>query len=259
MTSGLPLPGVLALGLSLTRTACAYLMLPVFGNQVGPALVRNSFFVGTGLMILALQPPVAFESGSALHWTALYLHEIVLGLLIGFFFAGVLWALQIAGDTIDQKINAARFMQTNPFSGAGDSVFGDLFGRVALYVFAASGGFIYVTNVLLESYVIWPIDGALRLKMGSLDVFDATFAQLVVLSLMLSAPALVLMTLFDGFSGLVNKIVPNFNVFSASFALKAWFGVFAVSISIGVVVTVFAQNLVERSAKLLSYLHAVIS
>lgn len=258
MTSGVPLPGVLALGLGLARTACAYLMLPIFTSQVGPPLVRNSFFVGTGLLVLALQPP-ALAAAPDLRWLLWFCHEIVLGLLIGFFFASVLWALQMAGDVIDQKISVSHLMQSDPFSGTQESVFGGIFGRLALYVFAASGGFVLVTKVILESYVLWPIGGVLHLKAGGADIFESLFSQLVVLAMACSAPALVLMIAFDGFSGLVNKVVPNFNVFAASLALKSWFAVLAVSISIGVVADVFAHALIDRSARLLTDLQAVLN
>ena len=96
----------LLLGLSLTRIAVAFLLVPLFTAELIPAMVRNALFLGIAVLTLALQPsPAPFVPDT---WTliTLFAKEAFIGCAIGFFFAGVMWAFQAAGQIIDTKVGA---------------------------------------------------------------------------------------------------------------------------------------------------------
>jgi type III secretion protein T len=244
---------VLALG--LTRTASAFLLLPVLTNQLAPPLVRNSLFVGMGLIVMALQPAQGFEHLSVPAWFGAFLLEMFVGSTIGFFFAGVLWSLEIAGDLIDQKINTARFSLADPFSDTSTGVYGGFFARLAVFAFAASGGLLYVTTVILESYVLWPIGGqSPRLHPQDVTVFERVFAGLVALGLVFSAPTLVLTLFLDGVMGLLNRFAPQLNVFSLSLTMKMWFSVFAAAITAATLANLFANDVFSQGALVTRFL-----
>ena len=48
----------LLLGLSLTRIAVAFLLVPLFTAELIPAMVRNALFLGIAVLTLALQPGI---------------------------------------------------------------------------------------------------------------------------------------------------------------------------------------------------------
>ncbi len=254
--AGFDFQSVLVLALSLMRTACAFAMLPVLTREVAPPLVRNSLFVGLGLIVLALQPARDVGHLTATRWIGAFCIEANIGLTIGFFFAGVLWSLQIAGDFIDQKVNTTRFMLIDPFSGSSGSIYGGLFSRLAMFAFAASGGLLYVINIILESYVLWPIgQPGLHLHLQDVTIFQRVFADLMVLALLFSAPALVLTTFLDGVLGLLNRFSPQFNVFLLSIALKMWFSVFAVAITAAMAADLFVGEIFKDGARAVAGLH----
>jgi len=246
---------VLVLALGLTRTASTFALLPILSSQVAPALVRNSLFVGMGLIVLELQPAVALGHLSTPAWLGAFAAEVFIGLTIGFFFAGVLWSLEIAGDFIDQKISASRFNLTDPFSGSNGGVYGGFFSRLAIFAFAASGGLLYMTTVLLQSYVLWPIAGPRpHLHPQDLTLFERVFTDLIALALMFSAPVLVLTTVLEGVMGLLNRFSPQFNVFALSLALKMWFSVFVVAITAAMLANLFVGDLFNQGAAVMELL-----
>ena len=69
----------LLLGLSTTRVAVAFLLVPLFTSDLIPSLVRNAMFVAIALLGLLMQPssaPVAFTTWQ---WITLYAKEAFIG------------------------------------------------------------------------------------------------------------------------------------------------------------------------------------
>jgi type III secretory pathway component EscT len=142
---------ILLLGVGTARIACAFVMLPLFANETVPALVRNSIFIGMGLVSLALQPPFDMTAVSATGWVAIFAKEAFVGLIIGFFFGSVLWSLEAAGQIIDTKVGATMAQIVDPLSGHQTSLNGAFLGRLANIVFIFSGGLSLIMRVLIDS------------------------------------------------------------------------------------------------------------
>jgi len=97
----------LAVGITVPRIVAAFLMLPLLTPENMPAMVRNSFFVSLALIAMPIAAGASpLELGSAVLWAPIILKEILLGLLIGFAFGLIFWALGIAGELIDAKVGS---------------------------------------------------------------------------------------------------------------------------------------------------------
>lgn len=212
---------VLAVG--ATRVAAAFMLLPLLSPETVPALVRNSLFLAFGIIIITLQPQVAQMELPTVQWIMIFAKEAVVGLVIGFFFGTMLWALEAAGQIIDAKVGATMAQVVDPLSGHQTSLTGEFLGRLANFVFMFSGGLLLMVGVILDSYAIWPI-GSLTpiLSLKSLALFEGEFSRLMVMAVMLATPALVVLYLVDGGLGLVNRYAPQLNVFSLGLAIKSW-------------------------------------
>lgn len=212
----------LLLGLSTTRVAIAFLLVPLFTQDLIPALVRNAMFIAIALFSLVLQPAAAPAAFSAWQWFAMFAKEVFIGGAIGFFFAGVMWAFEAAGQVIDNKIGATQAQVMDPLSGHQTSLNGAFFSRLASWVFMTSGGFMVMIGTLFESYALWPVQQPLPplARLGA-QLFEAEFGRIMLLTLLVAAPALVLLYLIDGVLGLVNRFAPSLNVSSLAMSLKA--------------------------------------
>lgn len=246
-------------GLSTTRIAAAFLLLPVFSPDTVPALVRNAIFLSLGLLSLALQPVLHLEGLSAAQWVGLFTKEAMLGLALGFGLGAFLWAFEAAGAIIDTKIAVANGQLSDPMSGQQVTPTGALLGRLAGFLFMFGGGFLLFVGVLVESFALWPIaELGLRPRLGAVSIFEQHFADMMVLALLLAAPALVVMFAIDLALGLVNRYAPQLNLIGISMSLKGLAAVAIWALILGNVVQAFGDELARRIGAVLPTLQRLI-
>lgn len=217
-------------GLCAARIAAAFLLLPLFSQDVVPPLVRNAIFMSLAALALALQGPALLEMsqqgglpwGSAWGLMLRLGREAFIGVAIGFFWAVLLWAFEAAGQIIDTKIGATMAQIVDPLGGYQTSLNGALLSRLAGWVFMASGGFMLMVGSLLESYALLPLHAQnLDLWPGGARLFESAFGRLMALSLLIAAPALLLAWTMDLAMGLINRFAPQLNVSSIASSLKS--------------------------------------
>jgi type III secretion protein T len=233
---------ILLAGLSTTRIAVAFLLLPLFTPDTMPALVRNAVFLALGGLSIALQPAVDARHLDALDWLRLFGKEVFLGGAIGLLFGSVLWAFDVAGQIIDMKTGASMAQVVDPLSGHQTPLTAALLTRVASVVFMSSGGFLLLVGLMLQSYVLWPVNAPLpALRPGGVALLEAEFGRLATLGLLISAPSLVVLYLVEGVFGLLNRYAQQLNVFSLSASVK----LLAAQALLVLLLSTFAQRLVD--------------
>lgn len=229
---------VLLLGVATARIAAAFMLVPLFAPETIPTMVRNSILVALGLVSLSLQPALPVAGFGAMQWATMFAKELFVGLIIGFFFGTVLWALEAAGQIIDTKIGATMAQVVDPLSGHQTSLNGAFFGRLANVVFLFSGGLGLLVGVIMESYVVWPIAETLPQRdPRGLVLFEQEFGRLMVLATLFAAPVLVVLFVIDASLGLVNRFAQQLNVFALSMSIKS----FAATAIILLLVASFAE------------------
>jgi len=250
---------VLLLSLSSTRIAVAFLLVPLFTAQIIPSMVRNSIFISLALLNLALNPdlqPITVDTFSLL---MLFAKEIFVGVAIGFLFAVMLWAFEAAGQIIDTKVGTTQGQVQDPLTGNQTTLNGALFGRLASFIFMAGGGFMVMIGALLESFAIWPVGATWpSLNLAGVSVFEETFGRIMTLTLLIAAPALVLLYLIEGILGLINRFAPQLNVFSLSLSLKAVAATAIVFLQITTLVHLLQQELIGRGQVVMPMLRGLL-
>jgi type III secretion protein T len=211
----------LLVGLSGTRIAVAFLILPLFAQDTVPAMVRNAIFMSLGLLAMALQPPVSPLLWTTAQWIGLFTKEAWIGLSMGFGLAAFLRAFSAAGQVVDTKVAVANAQLTDPFSGQQVSISGAFLGRLMGYLFMVGGGFTYLVGALIESFRLWPLAStSIHPVREGVVWFEAQWSDFMTLTFLLAAPALVIMFAVDLVLGLVNRFAPQLNVQSISSSIK---------------------------------------
>lgn len=243
---------LLLAGLASTRVAVAFALLPLFGPDAMPALVRNAVFLALGVLSLALQPAAALGTLGAVQWVALFGKEALLGLALGFSLAAFLWAFEAAGSIVDTKVAVANGQIADAASGQQLTPTGLLLGRLASFLFMAGGGFLLFVGVLVESYRLWPLARLdLAPQLSAVRYFEQQFADGMVIALLIAAPALVVMFAVDLALGLVNRYAPQLNLIGISMSLKGLAAVAIWMVVLGNVVQAFGDELARRIAGIL--------
>lgn len=243
---------------STTRVATTFLLMPLLSPQTVPAMVRNSIFLVFGLAVLTMQPQMTQMTLPTVQWILLFGKEALVGVVIGFFFATMLWAFEAAGQIIDTKVGATMAQVVDPLSGHQTSLNGEFLGRLANFVFMFSGGLLLLVGTILDSFVIWPI-GSLTpvLTMSSLSLFEGEFTRLMTLAVLFASPVLVVLFVTDGALGLVNRYAPQLNVFSLSLSIKAWLATLIILIMMTGLVQTLLNEIMGRHDTVLEVLKAM--
>jgi type III secretion protein T len=235
----------LALALSLPRIVAAFLVLPLLNGQNMPGLVRNSFFVSLAFIVY----PVAAAGapmqamGFAL-WPLIVVKELFIGLMFGFVFSSGFWAVSAAGNLIDTKVGTNFAAVLDPIQGHQTSLTGELLTQLVAWLFMAGGAFSLFIELLMNSYQLWPVTEALpRLREAGSELVTGEFASIMSATLMLAAPALIVMSLIDLSLGLINRYAQQLNVFSLTLPIKAWVATWMVLLSLGTMLDVVTRQL----------------
>lgn len=246
--------------LTLPRIAAAFLVLPLMTSETVPALVRNSFYVSLAILAYPLaaaaSPGMTVMTGTT--WIAVLGKEVFIGLLIGFCFGMVFWALGAAGAVIDTKAGSSMAMDMDPIAGQQSTLTSVFLMQLATWLFMVSGAFTVFLDLLMSSYALWPVASLLPpLKAGGMEFFVGQFNYLMTAVLVLSAPALVVMSLVDIALGLVNRYAQQLNVFALAMPIKAWLSVWVLLLALGAMVEVVMRKLYENRG-LLKALQAIL-
>jgi len=253
--------GALLLGLAATRVAVAFLLVPLFTQELIPAIVRNAMFMSIALLSVLVQPaPGAPMALSTFQWVTLFSKEAFIGGSIGLFFAGTMWAFESAGQLIDNKVGATQAQITDPLSGHQTSLNGALFARLASWVFMAGGGFMLMVGTLLESYALWPVRQPLPpLAESGVRLFESAFCRIMLMTVLIAGPAMVLLYLIEGMLGLINRLAQQLNVFSLSMSIKAVAATWIVWIQLASLVQLLQEDLLSQGGLVIGMLRRLFT
>jgi type III secretion protein T len=242
----------LAIALILPRIAAAFVMLPLFTQENVPALVRNSFMVSLAIAVASVvsqSNPAALMGNNLLF--VLMLKEFFIGLMLGFCFSGIFWAIGIAGNVIDTKVGTTMASITDPIQGHQTSLTGAFLSQFATWLFMATGGFMIFLDLLLGSFALWPVTSYLPAFNGAgMEFVVSKFAYTMSAAFVFAAPALVIMAVIDVGLGLMNRFSQQLNLFALTTSIKALVAVFVLLLLLGFYVEYVIRNLFEQKALL---------
>lgn len=236
-----------AVALSVPRILGLFLIMPVFGQGVIPATARNSVFIALGLILvpmIAVQQPL--EQVQSVQWALVILKEAAIGALIGFLFAGIFWALDLAGGIVDMQSGAGFATVSDPLQGVQTTLTSQWLVRLAVSLLFASGGFLVLLDIVFRSYIMWPVVdfwpdfGRLGIALA-IDHFGFIMTQ----GLLMAAPVMLILSMVDIGLGLVNRYAQQMNVLQFSLAVKLWLRTWGFFLILGIVVEVFLRALAD--------------
>ncbi len=248
----------LLLGLSSTRVAVAFLLVPLFTSDLIPGMVRNAMFLGIAMFTLVLQPSAAPLVLSTGQWLSMFAKEAFIGGALGFFYASLMWAFEAAGQVIDSKVGSSQAQVNDPLSGHQTSLNGAFLARLASWVFMAGGGFMVMVGTLFETYALWPVREPMpALKTAGMQLFETEFGRVMLMTLLIAAPALVLLYLVDAVLGLINRFAQQLNVSSLAMSIKAVAALWIVWMQLTLLVQLLQDELLGRGDVVLRTLRAL--
>ncbi|MCC3306281.1 flagellar biosynthetic protein FliR [Sneathiella sp. HT1-7] len=215
------------------RIGAAFMVVPGFGEAFIPTRVRLSIALGVSFLVMPFAasqiPP---EPSTPIGLLLLIVGELVIGLVMGGVLRLLLSSLHVAGTIIAQQsgLAAAQFFDPAQMTqGAITSTFMTLMGLTMIFVTDMHHLFIEGT---FATYRLFPV-GAVP-DFGSISMLITDFVQQsFLLGFQMSAPFLVFGITFYMGIGLINRLMPQVQIFFVAMPLQIILSFAILAITIG--------------------------
>lgn len=233
---------VYAAGLIFARLGAFVMLIPGLGETFVPARVRMAFAFLFALLLFPLigqtvpAVPVAV-SGVA----GAVIREILIGLMMGAILRMFMLSLAAAGEIVSIQTTLAFAQTANPTQAQPSTSLGTFLGLLGVLLVMTTDLHHLFIAAIVKSYAIFPFTRAVPVAdAGQLAI--QTMSRAFALGVQLSAPVLVFSLVFTVATGLVARVMPQFQVFFAAAPLQVLLGLSVFALSIGAVGMVWVDR-----------------
>ncbi len=225
---------LIALVLTIPRLLTVLWILPFLPETILPRSLRIAFAVSLGLILLPLvysdYPSYEFRLFDA---AVIAAKEVFIGLLISFLVSMPFWIASGIGYLIDSQRGALLGMFFSPFYNSQVSSMGVLLVQIMGILFMVSGSFLLMIKSLYFSYLSWPVFAFYpALNPSAVVLFVDKLAGYAYELLRLASPIVIILFAIDLVMGLINRFVPQLNVFFLSMPIKGLVSILVIAIYI---------------------------
>ncbi len=220
------------------------LIAPLIGSSYIPVYIK--ILVATAITIFVLpliKTPVNIDPLAA-EGVLLLMQQIMIGLIIGLILQVAFSAITIAGENIALTMGLGFASMTDPANGVTIPVVSQLMTVFASLYFLALDGHIALIRLILDSFMMQPIDSLLSLS--SAMAVAEWGGRMFIGALLVSIPAVTALLVVNIAMGLMTRVSPQMNIFSVGFPLTMLLGFVFIAITTPMALRIF-QNLVEQS------------
>ena len=239
---------VFAGGLVFARLGAIIMLLPGLGETFIPARVRLAFAFAMSLMMYPLlagsAPPLPVD-GAGLG--GVVIKELLIGLMIGGILRLFMSSLATAGEIVSLQTTLSFAQTANPMQAQPSTTLGTFLGLIGIVlIFATDLHHMFIAAVAI-SYDVFPFSREVPVAdAGQLAL--QTMSKSFALGLQLAAPVVVFSLIFNIATGLVGRVMPQFQVFFVATPLIVLLGLSIFALSLGVIGIVWVDRYRELIA-----------
>ncbi len=229
-------------GLILARVGAVLMLIPGIGEAYVPPRVRLSLALLLSLVLWPVVreslPPLPDSLGAMAGWV---LREVTVGVMIGLLLRMLMAALATAGEVVSLQTTLSFAQTANPLQaqpGSTLAAFLTVLGVTLL--FATDTHHLFIAGVVGSYRLIAPAQPLIVQDFATMAV--RTLGESFLLGVQLAAPVLVFALIFNLASGLVARVMPQFQVYFAAAPLSVILGLSVFALSLGVLGTVFIDR-----------------
>ena len=236
---------VFAAGLVFTRVAAIVMLLPAFGETFIPPRVRLSFALSLSLMLFPLLvgrapalPAGAADLGGAV------IKELLIGLMIGGILRLFMTSMATAGEVVSMATTLSFSQTANPMQAQPSTSLSTLLGTMALVLIFATNLHHMFLGAIVNSFELFPFSRNVPIAdAGQLAI--ETVGKSFGLGVQLAAPVVVFSLIFNVATGLVGRVMPQFQVFFVATPLMIVLGLSIFALSLGTIGIVWLDHFRE--------------
>ena len=228
--------------LVFARLGAVLMLLPGIGETYVPPRIRLSLALVITLVVWPVVAPVLpalpESVGGMAGWV---IREVATGLMIGAILRAFMTALATAGEVVSLQTTLSFSQSANPLQAQPGSTIAAFLTLVGVtLLFATNTHHLFLAGLAGSYELIAPVRPLMTADFTTLAV--RTLADSFMLGVQLAAPVIVFAIIFNLASGLVGRVMPQFQVFFATAPLSILLGLSIFTLSLGVVGTIFIDR-----------------
>jgi flagellar biosynthesis protein FliR len=233
---------VFAAGLIFARLGAIVMLIPGFGETFVPVRIRLSLALTLALVLFpvvggAVPPIPADVAGVAFA----VIKETAIGLMIGTILRLFISSLAAAGEIVSIQTTLGFAQTANPTQAAPSATIGAFLGLMGLVLIMSTNLHHLFLSAIVRSYTIFPFTRALPVAdAGTLAI--QTVSRSFALGVQLAAPVVAFSLIFNIATGLVGRVMPQFQIFFVSSPLMILLGLSIFGLSLGVIGMVWIDH-----------------
>jgi flagellar biosynthetic protein FliR len=225
---------VFAGGLIFARIGAIIMLLPGIGEAFVPPRVRLAFaFVFALLMFPLIGQAVPALPATVSGLAGAVIKEVLIGLLIGGVFRLFMASLATAGEIVSIQTTLSFAQTANPAMGGSAATLSTFLSLVGMVLIMATNLHHLFIGAMVQSYAIFPFTKPILMG-DAAQLAIQTVARSFALGLQMAAPVLVFALVFNIATGLVGRVMPQFQVFFVASPLLVLLGLSVFALSLGV-------------------------
>ncbi len=229
-------------GLIFSRLSALVMLMPGIGDTSVPPRIRLAFALLMSLMLLPVVSPTMPAVPAAMGaMVGGILKEVMIGLMIGSILRIFLMSLATAGEIISIQTTLSFAQTAAPGVAPGSSTVGTFLGLIGLLLIMTTDLHHLFLSAIVKSYTLFPFTRDLPVA-DSATLAVQTVANCFKLGVQLSAPVLVFSLVFNIATGLIGRVMPQFQVFFVATPLIIVFGLSILALSLGVIGTIWTSR-----------------
>jgi flagellar biosynthetic protein FliR len=226
---------VYAAGLIFARLGAFVMLIPGIGESFVPARIRMAFALLFALLLIPIVGPTAPAVPSAVSSVAgAVIKEVLIGLMMGAILRMFMASLAAAGEIVSIQTTLSFAQTANPTQAQPTTSLGTFLGLLGVLLVMTTDLHHLFIAAVVKSYAIFPFTRAVPVAdAGQLAI--QTMSRSFALGLQLSAPVLVFSLVFSVATGLVARVMPQFQVFFVAAPLQVLLGLSVFALSLGAI------------------------
>ncbi|NOI30853.1 flagellar biosynthetic protein FliR [Vibrio coralliilyticus] len=212
------------------RIGAVFISMPFFGDSLIPVWVRSLLALSIVMISAPLMPPMPAVEFFSMTSLFLAFEQAIWGLFFGLILHMLFTIFTTLGQIVSMQMGLGMAMMNDPVNGMSVAILGRIFLIFCTLLFLSLEGHLVVLDVLIQSFVVWPVGSGLTSAslQGMVNLFSWMFASALALAL----PAIVSMLLANISFGVMNRAAPSLNVYALGFPMTMLLGLFSVLISV---------------------------
>lgn len=220
----------LILFLASVRIIAMLMSSPIFSIRQIPTIVKMGLSLILSLLVTAnIKIPTYQFINNNFDLVFFIFREIAIGVSIGYISTLIFNAIRVSAQIMDFNVGFSMSQYFDPSTSGSSTPLERFFNWFAIVIFVTLNFHHILLSAIIKSFEVVPL-GILKINSNIFIVILDVFAKSFYIAMQLAAPVVIVVFLTDFTLGLINRAVPQINIFLLSLPVKTLVGLFAVSV-----------------------------